>query len=269
MRCGRSIYRPRSPARPVDEAMSVVWRRRRSCWWLIVLVMTVGDWSAATAEEPERYSPQYLAYPDAPDVDPDTMPPRELAYSAADAPAWVPRVLDRLKANRPSYRLRRWLLLKRDGEPKFLALVWCQWRSSYRRDNFVLYEVNVISEANVQLTYRRSLEDGYVSIVEPSGHDIDGDYIPLLVLAYGSGGAGFFGYGMEVFRLARHSVRVVPTLDGAISSMAVVHAAHGSRLSTSSARSAIGRPAAPIRRTTRSGSRTTGPLWRSGATAEV
>ncbi len=140
------------------------------------------------------------------------LPPPPLAYTKADQPSWLPRVLNRL------VKKKRWILedhrlFRQGGKPTFLALMWLTSKL-YGHRHLELYKVRVISQRNVRLNFVRGYMEQYLSIEEPSGHDIAGDGVPFLFLRYGSGGSWYRGYGVRVYPLVRNSVDVTPDWAG-------------------------------------------------------
>ena len=159
----------------------------------IVIAMTPGP--ASSAEEIKQ-----------------PLPPPPLAYTKADQPSWLPRVLNRL------VKKKRWILedhrlFRQAGKPTFLALIWKTRRLS-GHGHMELYKVRFISQRNVRLNFVRGYMDQHLSIEEPSGHDFGGDGVPFLFLSYGSGGSWYRGYGIRVYRLVRNSVDVTPDWAG-------------------------------------------------------
>ena len=138
-----------------------------------------------------------------------------LAYSPANEPAWLDRIL-RLLAKRKNLRLEQHMLFRRNGRPTFLALVWTSKTSfgSAYGSVFDLHKVRVVSDNDVRLKFVRTYRDELVSIERLSGHDLAGDGVPFLFINHGSGGSGYFGYGMRVYKLTRNSVDVTPDWAG-------------------------------------------------------
>ena len=196
-------------AGPVGLIRQVCTHRAIRILRVLPLLITVMPVASADARDPETL--QYMAgvYGDA--INPADKTYRALAYNALDRPSWLPRVLNRLKDNKPdAYVLEQYLLFRRGGKPSFLALVWDPGPMSTGYSRFELYQVHVISERNVRLTFRREYKDTILNMVEPTGHDINSDGTATIFLEYGSGGSGYRGYGLKVFRLARASVDVTP-----------------------------------------------------------
>ncbi len=146
--------------------------------------------------------------------------PPPLAYTKADQPSWLPRVLNRL------VKKKRWILkdhrlFRQAGKPTFLALIWNTRRHSGVA-HLELYKVRVISQRNVRLNFVRGYMQTSLSIEEPSGYDIGGDGVPFLALRYASLGSWYRGYGVRVYRLVRNSVDVTPDWAGLAKRMLVL-----------------------------------------------
>jgi hypothetical protein len=132
-----------------------------------------------------------------------------LAFDAMNQPAWLARVLNKLKKPRiPAYQLQQYILFREAERPTFLALVWSA-RSHIERV-FDLHKVKVNSPHDIRLTFVREYRDFALEIVEPTGHDSHGGGKASVFLRYGSGGSGYFGYGLRIIRLVRSSVDVSP-----------------------------------------------------------
>jgi hypothetical protein len=178
----------------------------------LLIVAGAANAGAESTELRPLYRVNHVGEPDvALREDDDT--PRVLAYRPSGRPVWYGRVLGRLaSAKPPAYRLAQHVLFRRGGKPSFLAVVWR--KSAYGPHIFELYRVEVRSERDVRLRWVRTIEDALLAIVDPSGHDVHGDGVPVLFLEYGSLGSGFDGYGLRVLRLERSSVDVTPDAYG-------------------------------------------------------
>lgn len=180
----------------------------------VALVIAMAPRSASSAEETKQ-----------------PLPPPPLAYTKADQPSWLPRVLNRL-VKKKGWILEDHRLFRQGGKPTFLALIWNTRRLS-GHGHMELYKVRVISQRNVRLNFVRGYTQTSLSIEEPSGHDIGGDGVPFLALRYASHGSSSRGYGVRVYRLVRNSVDVTPdwaghakrmlALDGGKSLALIVH----------------------------------------------
>ncbi len=148
------------------------------------------------------------------------LPPPPLAYTKADQPSWLPRVLSRL-TKKKGWILKDHRLFRQAGKPTFLALIW-----NTRRDSGVahmeLYKARVISQTDVRLNLVQDYMQTSLSIEEPSGHDIGGDGVPFLALRYASLGSSHHGYGVRVYRLVGNSVDVTPDWAGLAKRMLVL-----------------------------------------------
>ena len=107
----------------------------------IVIAMTPGP--ASSAEEIKQ-----------------PLPPPPLAYTKADQPSWLPRVLDRL------VKKKRWILedhrlFRQAGKPTFLALMWLTSKL-YGHRHMELYKVRFISQRNVRLNFVRGYMDQHL-----------------------------------------------------------------------------------------------------------
>lgn len=132
---------------------------------------------------------------------------RPFAYGTGTEPAWLPAALTHLKNKQPpGTKLEQHLLFHNGKTPTFLAAVW-------KGDNrhFALYQIRSVSPFRVKVV--QSLQDEYMKLVEPSGMNSFGDGVaaPLFV-EQGSGGSGFDGYRLFVFRLDKTATDVSPPL---------------------------------------------------------
>ena len=161
----------------------------------VALVIALASGLASSAEETKQ-----------------PLPPPPLAYTKADQPSWLPRVLN-LLVKKKGWILKDHRLFRQGGKPTFLALIWNTRRIS-GHGHMELYKVRVISQRNVRLNFVRGYTETSLSIEEPSGHDIGGDGVPFLALRYASHGSSYHGYGVRVYRLVRNSVDVTPDWAG-------------------------------------------------------
>ena len=147
-----------------------------------------------------------LAQPSAESIDFARSGPRALTYALNENPSWLPGILAQLEKTRGSgHRLEQYVLFRRNGTPSFLALIW----ETESGRKFELHQVGVESPDRVTLTFRRRYEDRFLSIVEPTGHDINHDGVPVLFLLYWSGGSGS-SHGIRIYRLDRASIDITP-----------------------------------------------------------
>lgn len=136
----------------------------------------------------------------------DAAVPRPGAYSQAEEPPWLMKALTRQhpKRHAPAQRL----VFRRAGKPTYAAAVWTgEWPANSK---FVLYRIAAASQPHLQPVLE--LAEHRLAIVEPSGQDVHGDRTPVLFLEQGSGGSGYEGYRLHIFRLEDEVRDVTPPL---------------------------------------------------------
>ena len=116
----------------------------------VALVIALASGLASSAEETKQ-----------------PLPPPPLAYTKADQPSWLPRVLN-LLVKKKGWILKDHRLFRQGGKPTFLALIWNTRRIS-GHGHMELYKVRVISKRNVRLNFVRGYTQTSLSIEEPSG----------------------------------------------------------------------------------------------------
>lgn len=172
--------------------------RRALCIVVLTLV------AALPARARDRDELQYLGQNTGAPVDPALR--RRLAYAQADEPAWV---LKALVGQHPKRRPpAQHLLFHQSERPTYVAAV---WRGGWPADSkFVLYRVTPGTPPRLKPV--GTWEDERLAIVEPSGQDVHRDGTPVLFLEEGSGGSGYEGYRLHIFRLEDAVRDVTPPL---------------------------------------------------------
>jgi hypothetical protein len=133
-----------------------------------------------------------------------------LMYDTHTEPTWLPRVIAKLKRNKPvKYSLEDYRLFSDGNQPTFLALLWDEGRE-YMTHRFELYSVTTRNPQDVRLHFVREVKNSYLKIVPPTGRDVFGDGVPGIFLDYDEGGSFALNRGLLVFRLQRHSIDVTP-----------------------------------------------------------
>jgi hypothetical protein len=132
-----------------------------------------------------------------------------LAYNDRDEPAWLARVLARLRAGKGGTIARfDHILFRRGGRPSFLALIWAPEHHLY--EDFELYRVTVYAPSNVRLQFVRGASAYAYDFVQPTGDDALGDGIPTLFLDARGRSSNMSGYRLAVIRLVGATEDVAP-----------------------------------------------------------
>ncbi|MCX7354766.1 MAG: hypothetical protein NTY59_08060 [Alphaproteobacteria bacterium] len=146
--------------------------------------------------------------------------PGPMLYPAAEEPEWLPRMLKKLQTPRSPRFLDEHLLFRDASGPTYLVT---HWGAAATGEDFLeIHRIQKREGADPTARFVSGFSVGGIRILVPTGHDVFGDGVPVLLLYLAAGGSLVAEDGVRIIRLGDKPADITPRRYGDVTNVGLM-----------------------------------------------